>query len=411
MTEAKPGVLAKKTSIPGMLIFGTSTVVIQKLIFSMSAVGRPDNPSHTFEKPWFQTEAMFLGMFLCLVVYEIKRLMERHAVVSDVEKGLLVEGKPKEEEEVAHWKKYIYVIAPAMCDMLATSSMNIGLLWIPASVWQMMRGSMVIFSAILSIIFLKRHLYKFNWIGISFVMLGLVIVAYACIKGDFQATSENNVAPPTTNEEICGIVMVVVAQVIQASQIVIEEFLLKNIKADPFLIVGLEGFWGGIVCSLVLIPVAYVPENSSLGSAHGYEDTIDTLDMMKNNNRILMTGILYVFAILFYNLFGMLVTFSYTAVHRTILEAVRTMCIWVTDLFIHYAVDSGYGEVLNGWSLLELAGFISLLFGLFVYNKVIRLAPPQSLDTATRDAMAAPARAWYAIRLWFGCEYPAPGTK
>lgn len=34
------------------------------------------------------------------------------------------------------------------------------------------------------------------------------------------------------------------AQIIQASQIVIEEYLLKNIDMDASLIVGLEGLWG-----------------------------------------------------------------------------------------------------------------------------------------------------------------------
>lgn len=70
--------------ITGMLVFGTCTVVIQKVIFNMSgncsffytvssafsiprlthvylAVGNPGEAAHKFEKPWFQTEVMFVG--------------------------------------------------------------------------------------------------------------------------------------------------------------------------------------------------------------------------------------------------------------------------------------------------------------------------------------------------------------
>jgi drug/metabolite transporter (DMT)-like permease len=245
--------------------------------------------------------------------------------------------------------------------------MNIGLLWIPASVWQMLRGSMVIFSAILSILFLKRKLYGFNWLGIGFVTLGLVVVAVSCLKAKTTASTS------TTSEELIGILLVVAAQVVQASQIVIEEFLLKNIKADPFLIVGLEGFWGTIVCSILLVPIGHIPDTTQIGKTF-HEDTIDTFDMIGNSNAILFTAILYVFAILGYNLFGMLVTQSFTAVHRTILEAVRTMCIWVTNLFIYYAITEKHGEKLVAWSAVELLGFVFLLIGLFIYNKVIKVS-------------------------------------
>lgn len=46
-----PSKLTKLTCIPGMLIFGTSTVVTQKIIFSMSAIN-VDGVRAKFEKPW-----------------------------------------------------------------------------------------------------------------------------------------------------------------------------------------------------------------------------------------------------------------------------------------------------------------------------------------------------------------------
>lgn len=60
----------KKSCIPGMLLFGTATVVIQKYVFGMKALGKPGEGIVDFQKPWFQTESMFIGMLSCLIVYE-----------------------------------------------------------------------------------------------------------------------------------------------------------------------------------------------------------------------------------------------------------------------------------------------------------------------------------------------------
>jgi drug/metabolite transporter (DMT)-like permease len=351
-----------------MLIFGTSTVVIQKLIFSFKAQGSDPDTVHKFKKPWFQTEAMFLGMMLCLIVFEVKRCVNRFRKSQAMREALLNKDGEGEVQAMSHWKYYLYVLAPAMCDLLATCLMNIGLLWIPASVWQMLRGSMVIFSAILSVIFLKRRLWSYNWVGIGCVLTGLVLVAIACLMGHSTPGKQH----ATASEELIGILLVVGAQVIQASQIVIEEFLLKNVKAEPSLIVGLEGFWGSIVCSLLLIPVYYIPTSSAIG-AKFHENTLDTFTMMGNSTQIFVTFFIYVFAILGYNLFGMMVTQTFTAVHRTIMEAIRTACIWVTNLFIFYVIDPNYGEKWIDWSYLQVFGFICLLVGMFIYNKVLRL--------------------------------------
>lgn len=377
----EPHWLSKATCIPGMLLFGTSTVVIQKIIFSMNSKGA-HGVVHPFEKPWFQTDSMFVGMLLCLVVYEINRMTQKYQERQNPPETTAALLEKADDAKGGHWMQYVYVMAPAMCDMAATCTMNIGLLWIAASIWQMLRGSMVIFTAIESIIFLKRRLQKFHWVGISLVVSGLVVVAMAAVFGDQTPGPKTAVSL-----QVAGILLVFFAQIIQASQIVIEEFLLKDVKCHPFLIVGLEGFWGTIVCSLFLIPIYFIKTKGF------HEDTLDSFEMLRNSPGLCVTIFFYVLAILGYNLFGMLVTQCYTAVHRTILEAVRTACIWVVNIFIYYVVSKKYGEKWTLYSLLELGGFGLLMLGLFVYNKVLRIWPsfydPEPVQTAT-DPNAAP---------------------
>jgi len=366
--------------VAGMLTFGTCTVVIQKLIFSMKGKCNKEGDKKEFEKPWFQTEAMFIGMFGCLAVYEVMRCVQRAKrkgqdpqQVSETKPLVNSDSTRPAKKEMAVWKQYCIVCTPALCDMCATAMMNIGLLWIPASVWQMLRGSMVIFSAVFSKVFLKRELHASHWTGVCIVAFSLAVVALAALKGPGlpkDGSQSSSSSHHSTGQVALGCALVVFAQIIQASQIVVEEFLLKEIQLHPVLVVGLEGFWGTITCSILLCFTSYIPEK------YGGEKTLETLYMFFHNGNILGTGILYASVILCYNLFGMFVTQYTSAVLRTILEGLRCACIWITNLFIFYVVvgpNSRFGEVWSDWSYLQFCGFLFLLLGMFVYNGIVRI--------------------------------------
>ena len=373
--------------VVGMLTFGTCTVVFQKLIFSLTGEGL-GGVTHSFEKPWFQTEMMFIGMFGCLFVFEIKRIIQG---AMNKKKGIVVE---KKENEPSHLKTYLVVAIPACCDLCATALMNVGLLWIPASIWQMLRGSMTIFSAIFTHFFLKRKIHNYQWIGVCFVAFALVVVAFSCLMAPVKdpVIVEDMYGGYTAQGEVetylvvIGIVLVVVAQIVQATQIVIEEFLLKDANTDPILIVGLEGMWGGLICTgICLVVVQYIiPADAGSGV---YESTTDTFYMLVKDPSLLGWVIGYSCVILAYNLFGMFVTLVSSAVIRTILEGCRTACIWIVQLIIGAFVteDSPLGETWNDWSYLQLAGFFFLLEGLFIYNGYVRFAG-KAFDYSHLDA-------------------------
>jgi len=275
-----------------------------------------------------------------------------------------LQSKKDKEEEDANFKKTFFLIAvPSIFDLIATLLCNVGLQYIPSSVWQMLRGAMVVFSALLSIIFLKRKLWLFNWVGIGCVIGALALVGYSCI---------HQPKPPGQQQqghELFGVFIVVVAQLVQASQIVVEEFLLKHAKADPFLIVGAEGFWGLLITSIIFLPIFQVADVKGFS-----EDTIESLYMVTHNWQLIFTVFIYMMVIMGLNATAMMVTQQFTAVHRTILEATRTLCIWVVNLFIYYCISNNFGEVWTKWSWIELLGFVVLLGGMFIYNQVLVLS-------------------------------------
>ncbi|EAY08120.1 hypothetical protein TVAG_497440 [Trichomonas vaginalis G3] len=364
-------------AIPGMLFFGTCTVVIQKFLFEQTSVGRDcyKNP-HKFSKPWFQTNSMFVGMCLALVVYEVQRCFEKAKTQKeDTLASQLDESQTSEADRgnKNHWKFYFYVAGPACCDLLATSLMNIGLLYIQASVWQMLRGSMVFFSSIFCAFILKRPHYPYMWWSVLFIIIALAIVGFAAV-----ASTGVGKAGVTTGQVVMAIALTVGSQLIQASQIVVEDFLLHDLTCSPVLIVGLEGMWGTIITCALFLPIIQNMKGPEGNGIH--EDTLDTFIMIKNNTVLIIFVIFYVLVILLYNVTGMFVTNITSAVVRTILEGLRTLCIWIVQLIIYYAAPRSYfnkhpdiGEALTPWSAMQLAGFLLLFTGMLTYNKILRM--------------------------------------
>merc|ERR1712226_1008986 len=143
----------------------------------------------------------------------------------------------------------LLIAPPSLFDLLSMCLMLVGMLYIPASVWQMLRGANIIFAAIFTIIILRRQLHAFHWLGVALALLGILAVSAAAIasgpaKGDDKDSNGANVA--------FGVGIVVIAQVIQAAQIILEEQLLNDLDMDPLLIVGMEGIWGMLFMTFVM---------------------------------------------------------------------------------------------------------------------------------------------------------------
>lgn len=94
--------------------------------------------------------------------------------------------------------------------------MNIGLLYTPVSIFQMTRGALVLFVGILSVIFLRRHLWLYQfvsvfpfpsfitlprWISLLTVMAGVSLVGYSgSLIKDTVTDAVHLMTHPTTSD-------------------------------------------------------------------------------------------------------------------------------------------------------------------------------------------------------------------
>ena len=248
---------------------------------------------------------------------------------------------------------------PAMCDLLGTSTMYVGLTWTFAASFQMLRGSVIIFTGLLSVAFLGTRLKIHHWTGMVFVIIGLILVGV----GDVLFSNQSETASRYT---LAGDLLIVLAQVITAVQMTVEEKLIKKYKVPPLQAVGWEGVFGFFTLAIALIPMYFIPwhlphPEEVWQETTRFEDTLDAFVMLGNNWKLLFASIGTVISIAFFNFAGLTVTSTMNATTRMVLDSVRTIFIWVFSLAI-------------GWQVfqpLQPVGYFVLFIGTCVYYDII----------------------------------------
>lgn len=103
--------------------------------------------------------------------------------------------------------QYLYLSIPAMCDFCATGLQFIGLLLVPASIWQMLRGGTLALVAVFSVLFLGRKLYRHHIVGIVLVVIGITIIGIAAIIGTEPGHTDSD-------QESLGVILIVASLVL-----------------------------------------------------------------------------------------------------------------------------------------------------------------------------------------------------
>lgn len=186
-----------------------------------------------FNHPFFQALCMFFGEMANLLVFYVLK-----ARGVDTGSELTKSGKP--------FNTWLLAL-PALCDMTATSTMYLGLSLTDASIFQMLRGSCVVFTAVFSVVFLKRKQYAYHWVGVGLVLAGTAVVgsqSFVCGSGTGDSSS---------SRAMIGNGLIVFAQIIVAVQMVVEEKFIGDADLHPLKVVGYEGMFGASMLSVLLV--------------------------------------------------------------------------------------------------------------------------------------------------------------
>lgn len=155
-----------------------------------------------------------------------------------------------------------------------------------------------------------------------------------------------------------GDILIVCAQIITATQMVLEEKFVVGSNVPPLQAVGWEGLFGVICMGSLLIPLNFLTYSGA-----PIEDSIDGLYQIYNSPEIAGGYFGTVVSIGFFNFAGVSITKELSATTRMVLDSVRILVIWSFT-------------VLVGWQAfipLTLLGFVLLVLGMKIYNRIIPL--------------------------------------
>lgn len=340
----------KQLLLAFMMVFtGSINTLSTKWADTMESENSAGEMTH-FNHPFFQADGMFIGELTCMVAFYILRCVRR----SQSRRQFAELAAPAETHQ--RFPPLIFYV-PAFCDMLATSTMYLGLTLTFASSFQMLRGAVIVFTGLLSVAFLGQKMRYYNWLGIALVIVGLVVVGVS----DFFTDDLDDY---TLNGIITGDLLIVAAQVVTATQMVVEQRYLTKYNVPSLLAVGWEGLFGFLTLSILLVPFSYIPAGIFSGNPRGtLEDPWDAFVQLSNNGLLVVAVLGNIISIAFFNFAGVSVTKELSATTRMVLDSVRTLVIWLFSLAV-------------GWQpfqYLQPIGFVVLVLGMFIYNDLLLL--------------------------------------
>ncbi|GAA5894748.1 hypothetical protein JCM6882_006671 [Rhodosporidiobolus microsporus] len=258
------------------------------------------------------------------------------------------------------WSEAVLFWLPSLCDIFGTTCMNVGLFFIPVSVYQMTRGALVLWVGLFSVVFLKRSLTRAQWVALGVCMLGVGIVGAASLVGNSgKEPSESTTAEEGSVSPIVGFLLVLVAQIFTATQFVLEERIMEHHAVEPLLAAGYEGVFGFITTASALL-VAYRFYGSTPAGADGYFDVKAGWHQLVDYPKVFWSSVVIMFSIAGFNFCGLAVTRTVSATARSTIDSCRTLGIWAVSLFL-------------GWEtfkFLQVIGFALLVYGTFVFNGI-----------------------------------------
>ncbi len=324
--------MAVKAAVPFLVAMMLLTGVCNTLLTKyqdMQCVENCDAPiakyRKHFEQPVLQTLQMFIGEMGCWLVIGLFTLQQRYKsrkagyeAIPDSHTGIetpasdesetpdianpLLPAHPDDDGRIPLQGKSIFLLAlPACCDIAGTTLMNVGLLFVAASIYQMTRGALVLFVGLFSVWFLKRHLGLYKWFSLFVVVFGVAIVGLAgAITRDDKATpghqslddgSTNTMTKPSQAAmTIVGVLLIAGAQIFTATQFVLEERIMEKYAMEPIKVVGWEGVFGFLVTLIIMVVL-----HLSIGT--GYFNAREGLYQITHFRSIAVSSILIMISI------------------------------------------------------------------------------------------------------------------
>ena len=220
-----------------------------------------------------------------------------------------------------------------MLDIIETDLRLVAMVMIAASIVQIMRASIMVYAAILTVLFLKKKLYRHHLASLITILFGVVLVGIAA----YTAPGDSYSVIYSGKDIAIGIILLQVGEFMGAWQHIFEERYLQGCESlDPMIVVGYEGLWGGLVQIIILIIFQNIPctANSSICANGRIEDSIGIMEDYAANPILIWQSIAMILLGTALNISGVAIIKYGSAVQRTTVDLSKNVLIWIYFMFV-----------------------------------------------------------------------------
>merc|ERR1719161_1669138 len=236
------------------------------------------------------------------------------------------------------------------------------LLFMPVSMWLMLRGSVLVFTPALRHLVLGKSMSCDKFRALLTIALGLIFVGIA-VELEISEGEESSYVERLGRRD--GIVMLLAAQLLQAIKTVWEEDLLQRLEVDPIFLVVLEGLCGITWLAVGAWPVLQV-EDAKMRLSESFQQDYD---LLTGNDRFLKLAIAYVFSIVVLNVAAVILVKLTTATTCLVVDVARTVLVWLSAVLLYQVGETDAGEQVGWWTVPEVLGFVLILAGAWSYSR------------------------------------------
>ena len=366
------------------VLAGACNAGFNKYIVSQETLGLK------FSHGWFLNLVMFVGESMGIPVFYLffnkknspkENNDDTKYIQGDQQET--IEEEVEEEEKKPEINKFLLAI-PGFLDTCSTGLANIGLILLPASIYQMLKGSLIIMTFLMSKFIVKNKHTWDHYVAIPVSTTGVVLVGLsAYLNADEKSEDGGNFSDAKTT--LLGIVLMVIAMFILSIQFCFDEHFMRKYSCHPLICIGYEGIFGFFINLLLCIIFYFIKCGS-------YEDKEEPPYFVKNmctgdndnvwrpenivfafrqliNNSLL--SILVPITIIFmasFNIFGVSITKYGSATTRTVTDNCRSFLVW-----IFFLMPFNQKDLIETFNVLQLIGFLLICLGAFIYNGLFKL--------------------------------------
>ena len=338
-----------------------------------------------FSHGWFLNLVMFIGESMGIPIFYLffnkKEEKGNSEEKNEGETHSDEEITRTEEEEKPEINKFLLAI-PGFLDTCSTGLANIGLILLPASIYQMLKGSLIVLTFLMSKFVVKNRHILDHYIAIPISTLGVVLVG---LSAYLTADDNDNEYKSDASQTLLGIFLMVIAMFILSIQFCFDEFYMRKYSCHPLICIGYEGVFGFFINLLLCIifyfikcgsyeeneEIPYFVKNMCTGDDENVwrpENIVFAFRQLFENKVLTIIVPITIIFMSTFNIFGVSITKYGSATTRSVTDNVRSFLVW-----LWFLMPFNKEELIEKFNILQLFGFICICMGAFIYNGMFQL--------------------------------------